>query len=272
VTSLPAKTCSKCKELKTLIEFSKSAQVSDGHHRYCKLCDTARVRAWQAANPPHILAARKQLAAERALLGIKACSKCGEDKTLEEFPTASKEKDGHGSRCKGCIQVSAKIYRDNTKDKAASYYQRSKLADPEKFLKRNREYRAANVEKIREAGVRYNLENQEKQKERARIYRENNPDLGRANVRKRRARRAGNGVEVYTELQVLETYGTDCHICSGPVDLNNARRVGHPGWETGLHIDHVIPISKGGQDSLANVRPSHGGCNLKKNARLKGEF
>jgi 5-methylcytosine-specific restriction endonuclease McrA len=201
-------------------------------------------------------------------LPAKACTKCREVKLLDQYSVASKEKDGLKDCCKVCIAVDAKIYRAKTKDKAASYYKRSKLADPEKFLERGRKYKAANREKIREGDAKYREDNKEKEVVRHRIYRENNPDLGRANVRKRRARRAGNGVEVYTELQVLETYGTDCHICSGPVDLNNARRVGHPGWETGLHIDHVIPISKGGQDSLANVRPSHGQCNLKKNARL----
>ena len=82
-----------------------------------------------------------------------------------------------------------------------------------------------------------------------------------------------NGVEVYTTLQVLETYGTNCHICNGPVDLSAPRLVGRGvGWEHGLHIDHVIPISKGGPDTLSNVRPSHAYCNISKRDRLIGEF
>lgn len=38
-------------------------------------------------------------------------------------------------------------------------------------------------------------------------------------------------------------------------------------WQNGLHIDHVIPIAKGGADMLVNVRPAHAMCNVRKNAK-----
>jgi 5-methylcytosine-specific restriction endonuclease McrA len=108
--------------------------------------------------------------------------------------------------------------------------------------------------------------------DRERAYRKNNPQISRNHMRRRRAHKLNNGVEVYTELQVLETYGTDCHICNGPVDMSAPRSTWYPGWENGLQIDHLIPISKGGPDVLSNVRPSHGKCNKSKGARLEGEF
>jgi 5-methylcytosine-specific restriction endonuclease McrA len=74
--------------------------------------------------------------------------------------------------------------------------------------------------------------------------------------------------EVYTYRQVLDTYGSDCHLCNTPVDLNAPRQCGKPGWELGLQVDHVIPLSKGGDDTLENVRPSHGYCNNQKSATL----
>ena len=44
----------------------------------------------------------------------------------------------------------------------------------------------------------------------------------------------------------LATHGTICHLCrSGGADT----------------ADHVQPRSKGGPDSLANLRPAHHGCN-----------
>ena len=61
-------------------------------------------------------------------------------------------------------------------------------------------------------------------------------------------------------------YGSDCHICLNPIDLLAPRQPGIKGWEYGLHIDHVIPLSKGGPDTLGNVRPAHGSCNVKKHA------
>ena len=66
----------------------------------------------------------------------------------------------------------------------------------------------------------------------------------------------------YSDADVLSKYGLDCHICQTPIDLNAPRRVGRDGWEKGLHIDHVYPLSKGGLDTLENVRPSHGQCNV----------
>ena len=46
--------------------------------------------------------------------------------------------------------------------------------------------------------------------------------------------------------------------------MNAPRQTGLDGWENGLQIDHLIPISKGGPDTLINVRPTHGLCNLRK--------
>jgi 5-methylcytosine-specific restriction endonuclease McrA len=78
----------------------------------------------------------------------------------------------------------------------------------------------------------------------------------------------GNEYELYTTAQVIETYGTNCHVCSGPIDMEAQRSPGKPGWERSLHIDHLVPISKGGPDNLENVRPSHGLCNIKKKDRI----
>jgi hypothetical protein len=83
---------------------------------------------------------------------------------------------------------------------------------------------------------------------------------------RRRARKFGVDSEWYSPQQVLEAYGTDCHICDGPIDLDAPRGTGKPGWEMGLQIDHVIPLSKGGPDVMDNVRPAHGYCNNVKNA------
>jgi 5-methylcytosine-specific restriction endonuclease McrA len=51
------------------------------------------------------------------------------------------------------------------------------------------------------------------------------------------------------------------------IDLENSRKIGSLGWKTSLQVDHVIPISKGGSDTLENVRPSHAICNMQKGVR-----
>ena len=85
----------------------------------------------------------------------------------------------------------------------------------------------------------------------------------------RTAKSYGVKIEPYTYLDVISTYGTDCHICHKPINLEAARQVGQEaGWENSLHIDHVIPMSKGGEDTLFNVRPSHAKCNMIKSDKL----
>lgn len=93
-------------------------------------------------------------------------------------------------------------------------------------------------------------------------------ELNRKHSRIRRSKALGNGVSKYTESEVLEKYGSDCHICQTPIDLKANRQVGKPGWKKGLHIDHLVPILRGGPDSLENVRPAHGLCNTSKGAKV----
>jgi len=93
-----------------------------------------------------------------------------------------------------------------------------------------------------------------------------NIDKVRARERSKNRRRKAVESKPYNELQVIATYGGNCNICGLAIDFMAPRRCGVTGWENGLHIDHLIPLSKGGPDTLENVRPTHGVCNLTKYA------
>ena len=93
----------------------------------------------------------------------------------------------------------------------------------------------------------------------------------RAKTNKSRfARSSSNKSNYFSVNTVIDAYGSDCHLCDKPIDLTAPRKVGVNGWEMSLHIDHVIPLSKGGDDTLENVRPSHAQCNLNKSAKFSG--
>ncbi len=90
-----------------------------------------------------------------------------------------------------------------------------------------------------------------------------------ARARKRRARQRENTHSPYTLEQMFDAYGTDCYLCGEAIDLTAPRQTGQEGWEKGLHIEHYVDIALGGDDTLENVRPAHGLCNLTK--QPKGE-
>ena len=129
-------------------------------------------------------------------------------------------------------------------------------------------YRAANREKIKEVRDAYYAANRDRILQEHSAYAKAHPELGRGRARKRRAVVRGNAQEPYTEAEILELYGTDCYLCGGPIDLEALRSPGQPGWEKSLHMEHIIPVSKNGPDTKANVRPAHGWCNLSKHDRI----
>ena len=101
-----------------------------------------------------------------------------------------------------------------------------------------------------------------------REYARKNPEKtrewNRGTNRRRDKRIQANGFEFYNTDDVLRKWGYDCHICNEPIDFKAPRQCGDPGWERGLHLDHVWPISKGGADVLENVKPAHAKCNVYK--------
>ena len=98
-------------------------------------------------------------------------------------------------------------------------------------------------------------------------YHKDNPEQSRQDARRRRARIRGVESQPYTEAEVLDLYGFQCHLCGEPVDLKASRKQGKGDWQMGLHIDHLVPISSGGANTIENVRPAHALCNLQKGIR-----
>jgi hypothetical protein len=171
--------------------------------------------------------------------------------------------------CRTANNAYSKQYLENNPEKLQKKLARDKqwqLNNPEKVSAKYKRYYDANSEKQIAKSRRWRDENPEKDKTTRSIWWKNNADKARLYNSTRRARRLSNPREPYTEQQVLDTYGTLCYICGTEIDFKAPRRVGTLGWENGLHLDHVTPIKHGGADSLENVKPAHGICNIKKQA------
>jgi 5-methylcytosine-specific restriction endonuclease McrA len=81
--------------------------------------------------------------------------------------------------------------------------------------------------------------------------------------RKRRARLAGVKREPYTTASIAERDGYLCSLCGERVDVD--LKYPHPGSAS---VDHILPLSLGGDDTLANVALACLGCNLRKSNRV----
>lgn len=57
-----------------------------------------------------------------------------------------------------------------------------------------------------------------------------------------------------------------CHLCGEPIDYT----AGHLD-PLSFHVDHIIPMSKGGTDTIENKAASHRACNRMKSDRIEGE-
>jgi len=177
--------------------------------------------------------------------------------------------------CDECRAANTKYYMDKYKNDAEykeqflkNQYNRHKermKSDSEYAKKQTQRFHDIYVTKYKDLEFRQELaENQKKWVEANRPRRR---ELTRKHSHIRRASILGNGHSPYTEKEVLDLYGTNCHICNEQIDLTANRRVGDEGWAKSLHIDHVIPILRGGADTLENVRPSHGLCNIAKGVK-----
>lgn len=108
---------------------------------------------------------------------------------------------------------------------------------------------------------RYQMKKAEQQRNRH-IYRQAS--------RKVVARKRGVYHEDWTEKQLIQTYGTNCYICNGPIDFSAPRK--GIGSDHSLWPDHVIPTSRGGENTIRNVRPCHRACNQAKYNMTYDEF
>lgn len=101
---------------------------------------------------------------------------------------------------------------------------------------------------------------------RLQLGRQADPRQASKNQRRRAARR-GLSVERFTERDIFERDGWRCQLCRATVDPVLVWP--HP---LSASLDHILPISKGGQHRRANVQLAHLRCNVEKSDRAAGRL
>lgn len=93
------------------------------------------------------------------------------------------------------------------------------------------------------------------------------PDTYKRQAHKRRARQVAQQVEDVRPQVVFERDKWKCHICGGKT-RKRPRFKRDPEMAS---LDHLVPLSLGGEHSYANTACSHLACNLRKGTKPTGE-
>jgi len=189
----------------------------------------------------------------------RVCPRCSTSmpRTLAFFPANKRMADGLSSWCRTCHREAK---REATRQSPEKNRQRAaawRQQHPERARQSTAAWRKAHPERTRandrashrrsiEDRRRYNREYRQANLERVRL-------VGRLKEARRRARLAnapGNCTTEQTAARVA-FYGHRCWMCGAP-------------WE---HLDHVIPLVLGGSNWPSNIRPACRSCNSAKGGR-----
>lgn len=151
------------------------------------------------------------------------------------------------------------------------------LKDPEKVKERAKAWRAENAELVKLRAKEYRENNSERYKgysikwarknaKRSALYnkrhREENPDLYREAVRRRRAKKRNAPTFQVSQRDIhrlLVRHSWCCAYCGKSL-------------AEGYHIDHVVPLSRGGSNSIGNYLPACPTCNDSKGSKFLYEW
>ena len=132
-------------------------------------------------------------------------------------------------------------------------------ANAEKNREIGRLWREANPEKVREHSRRWFAANPEKSREANRRWFAANPEKFREYAARRRVRLEGNGVYVVSDKDMRRLQQQPCaHSHLSPCDGD-------------MHLDHVIPVSRGGTHGIGNLQILCQRHNISKHDRLEAE-
>lgn len=148
------------------------------------------------------------------------------------------DRDKRGN-CRPCALERGRKWNGANKDRKAAYQQLWKAANVDKNVEYRRKYNAANREKLAAA---------------RRAYKVANPDKVAEYGHKRRAtKNKSGGILTATDIRAIYAAYPTCLAC---------------GSEDGLSLDHVIPIVRGGRNSIENMQVLCCRCNSSKGSKI----
>lgn len=228
---------------------------------------------------------------------LRTCTKCGETKPadLDHFRAEKRTKIGLQAMCRMCDREYRRARRAANPEEDRRYYEANKhwilpqMNERQKQRRRENidearrleaEYREKNRDRVRQYQRDYYARNRDSERKRLTEYYENNPEKkaeryaqieswrkanrekARSYVRNRRARiKASDGQHTADDIEKLKAGQKGCCWWCGKKIPDGKH-----------HIDHRIPIARGGSNGVENLVVSCAPCNHKKSYKMPWEM
>jgi len=189
----------------------------------------------------------------------KRCTACVQTKSLAEFPRNCGRPDGYDSRCKSCRDHAKRTFAAANLDRERERKKQYAAATKARMLRRYHEdatYRAELGAKARARRLAHLDTYRAERRAYQRLWRQANPAKNLDFSGQYRARKmAAARVDKVDRAAVIARDRAICHICG--------KRVLDP---KAIHLDHLVPVSKGGDHTANNLAVAHASCNLSRGA------
>jgi hypothetical protein len=227
--------CRVCKQRKPLSEFYRDKSKKLGRVYICKKCRVIIDKKRYELNREYILDQRKQYC-------------CVHKEQISEQAKLYYLK--HKER----ITVRKRKYSQTHREQIRAYKQKYNLEHKEEITEQRRKRK----KQIAEYARKYDLNNKEQKVERDKRYRqtERGSFLKRQTNRRRRARARASKTDLTPEQwhRILKNQGYKCNLCHKKFTKDRSATV-----------DHIFPLSKGGDFMSSNVQALCLSCNCSNN-------
>jgi hypothetical protein len=250
------KRCSQCGELKHLSEFHKKSHSKDGHRSECIPC-----RAKRVSMARFISRYSYELLPEFKLwwfpiwdTGSKTCTHCHIEKDISEFFRSKRTRDGYDDNCKKCNLSNNKRWRENNIEYTKKY---GKIwrENNQDIVKRNHDnWYQNNKEHIKEqTKIWCNSHKKERRLICINYWHKRRSHIDNTNEKQK--------ITMPEWKHILDLQNNTCATCG--------RKFTRKLKPT---MDHIVPLSKGGEHTSANIQALCQSCNSSKNARICKQY
>jgi 5-methylcytosine-specific restriction endonuclease McrA len=172
----------------------------------------------------------------------KICTKCNFLLEVNKFSPNKKYKDGFNYWCKKCCNEYRKIKG-----------RKKRIVSPETNKKNYYKHKEKRLLSFKQ----YYQNNKDKIKQQQKLYRQDNKKYIYLKNRKRKKLLSGSNISPQEIKSLIKKFNNCCYYC---------------GSDQKIEIDHIFPLSKGGDHYISNLVPACKACNLAKKDKLPQEW